>query len=127
MNMKQIFCNAATICMVALAVLMTQATFNGSANAQKKSSESTRGNLVQRVADLENRQDENDKEFVLIDQSLGDLDARVNDNAAEIRGLQARVKAADKRLSIQRADYRGLVSKVAKMRARHSGKEPRSE
>ena len=129
MKTKQIFINAATICMVALAVLMTQTMFNGSVSAQKKAVESQDGNLMQRVTDLEEQQGENDKEFVLIDQSLGDLDLRVNDNegrlvvhSAKIRALQARVRAADKRLSVQRADHRALVSKVAEIRARNGGK-----
>ena len=124
--MKRLFFNAATICMVALAVLMTQAAFNATANAQKQAGTSPGGNILQRVADLEERQEENDKEFVLIDQSLGDLDARVNANdgrlivhSAKIRALEASVKAADKRLSIQRADHRKLVAKVAEIRARH--------
>ena len=128
MKTKQIFFNAATICMVSLAVLMTQAMFDGSANAGPPAGESKGGNLKQRVVDLEDRQDENDNEFFLIDRSFGDLDSRVNANdgrlvvhSAEIRALEARVKVAEKRISVQRADHRDIVSKVAKMRARPCG------
>ncbi len=128
MKTKQIFFNAATICMVSLAVLMTQAMFDGSASAGPLAGESKGGNLKQRVADLEDRQDENNTEFFLVDQSLGDLDARVNANdgrlvvhSADIRALKARVKAAEKRISAQRADHRDIVSTVAKMRIRPCG------
>ncbi|MCP4169193.1 MAG: hypothetical protein GY758_00290 [Fuerstiella sp.] len=125
MKTKQIFFNAATICMVSLAVLMTQAMFDGSANAGPQVGERQGENLKQRVADLEDRQDEDKNEFFLVDQSLDDLVSRVNRNdgrlvvhSADIRALQARVKKAEERISVQRADHRSLVSKVAEMRVR---------
>ena len=124
MNTKKIFFNAATVCMVAFAVMATQVMFNGSANADQRGN-AARGDLKQRVSDLEERQDENDIEFVLVDRSLSDLDARVNVNdgrlrtqRARIRTLQDRVKATEKMCVIQRADHRALVSIVAKMARR---------
>jgi len=124
MNTKKIFFNAATICMVALAVITTQVMFQGSAIAEQRG-DAAGGDLKQRVADLEDRQDENDVEFVLIDRSLGDLHARIDGvdgrlatHKARIRALEGRVKTAEKRIATQRADHKSLVDIVAKMRAR---------
>jgi hypothetical protein len=110
--------------MVAVAVMTTQAMFNGSAIADQRG-DAPRGDLKQRVADLEDRQDENDLEFVLVDRSLGDLHARIDGSdgrlivhKGRIRALQNRVKSVEKRLAVQRADHRDLVSSVAKMRNR---------
>ena len=124
MNTKKIFFNAATVCMVALAVMATQAMFNGSAIADQRG-DAAGGDLKQRVVDLEDRQDENDVEFILIDRSLGDLHARIDGvdgrlvtHKARIRALQNRVKTAEKRIAGQRADHKNLVDIVTKMRAR---------
>ena len=129
MSTKHILLNAATVCMVALAVLMTQAVFHQTATATPRAEDDGFVSLTQRVVDLEDRQDANDNEFVLIDGSLGDLDARVNANDAsiranstDIRALQTKVKEMDGRLSIQRAEHRTLVSQVAKLRARCGSK-----
>lgn len=125
MSVKQIFLNAATVCLVALAVLMTQAIFHQTATANPQVKDEGFVSLTQRIADLEDGQDAHDNEFVLIDGSLGDLDARVNANdaslranTADIRALQARVKTMDGRLSLQRTAHRLLETKVAKLRAR---------
>lgn len=124
MNTKKIFFNAATVCMVAVAVMTIQAMFNGSAIADQRG-DAAGGDLKTRVADLEDRQDENDLEFVLVDRSLGDLHARIDGadgrlivHKGRIRALQNRVKSVEKRLAVQRADHRDLVSSVAKMRNR---------
>ena len=103
MKTKQIFFNAATVCMVALAVLMTQAMFNGAVHADQRK-DAAGGDLRQRVADLEDQQDENDIEFVLIDRTLADLNLRINANDADIRALDGRGKALGD--SVNRLDAR---------------------
>lgn len=125
MKTKQIFFNAATVCMVATAVIMTQAMFNGVANADQRG-DAAGGDLRQRVADLEDRQDENDIEFVLVDRTLADLNARINANDADIRAQDGRlgkvasqVQEVEKRFSILKADHRALVEIVKNMAARN--------
>lgn len=124
MKTKQIFFNAATVCMVAAAVMMTQAMFNGSVNAEQRN-DGAGGDLRQRVADLEDRQDENDVEFVLVDRTLADLNARINANDADIRA-QARSGRAvsesigrlEKRAKTLEAQQRSLAEMVKRMSLR---------
>ena len=125
MNAKQIFVNAATVCMVAIAVMMTQAMFNDAANADQRG-DAVGGDLKQRVADLEDRQDENDIEFVLVDRTLADLNARINANDADIRALDgrvgkvsSRVRDVEKRAGVLEAKYRDLAEIVKRMAARN--------
>ena len=127
MKIKQLLLNASTICVVAVAALLFQSVFNESVKAENP--ESDGGGLKQRILDLEDRQAENDVEFVLIDTSLADLDARVNDNEArgrvnstEIRSLKKRIDAITKRCGVLKADHRALTETVARMRARNGGK-----
>ncbi len=124
MKCKQIFFNAATVCMVATAVMMTQAMFNGAANADQRA-DAAGGDLKQRVADLEERQDENDIEFVLVDRTLADLNARINGNDADIRAqdgrlsrVASRVQEVENRSRILRAQHRALTELVKRMAAR---------
>ena len=125
MKTKQIFFNAATVCMVATAVMMTQAMFNQVANADQRG-DAAGGDLKQRVADLEERQDENDIEFVLVDRTLADLNARINANDADIRALDgrvgkvsSRVRDVEKRAGVLEAKYRDLAEIVKRMAARN--------
>ena len=124
MKAKQIFFNAATVCMVATAVMMTQAMFNGAANADQRG-DAAGGDLKQRIADLEERQDENDIEFVLVDRTLADLNARINANDADIRAQDGRigkvashVQEVEKRYRVLRAEHRALADMVKRMAAR---------
>jgi septal ring factor EnvC (AmiA/AmiB activator) len=124
MKTKQIFFNAATVCMVATAVLMTQAMFNGSAIADQRG-DAAGGDLKQRVADLEECQNENDIEFVLVDRTLADLNARINANDADIRAQDGRiskvashVQEVEKRYRVLRAQHRALSDIVKRMAAR---------
>ncbi len=124
MKAKQIFVNAATVCMVATAVMMTQAMFNGAANADQRG-DAAGGDLKQRIADLEERQDENDIEFVLVDRTLADLNARINANDADIRTqderigkVTSRVDEVEKRYKSLRAQHQALASLVKRMAAR---------
>lgn len=124
MNTKQIFFNAATVCMVATAVLMTQAMFNGAANADQRG-DAAGGDLRQRIADIEDRQDESDVEFVLVDRSLADLNARINTNDTDIlkqdgrlTDLASNVRAVEKRAKVMRAQHRVLAEMVKRMAAR---------
>jgi len=124
MNTKQIFFNAATVCMVAVAVMMTQTMFNGSVNAEQRN-DGAGGDLRQRVADLEDRQDENDVEFVLVDRTLADLNARINANDADIRAqarrgrtLSESVGRLEKRTKTLEAQQRSLTEMIRRMTAR---------
>lgn len=124
MNAKQIFVNAAAVCMVATAVMMTQAMFNGAANADQRG-DAAGGDLKQRVADLEDRQDENDIEFVLVDRTLADLNARINANDADIRAkdgrlskVSSRIQEVENRSRVLRAQHRALAELVKRMAAR---------
>ncbi len=124
MKAKQIFVNAATVCMVATAVMMTQAMFNGAANADQRG-DAAGGDLKQRIADLEERQDENDIEFVLVDRTLADLNARINANDADIRTqderigkVTSRVDEVEKRYKSLRAQHQALAGLVKRMAAR---------
>ncbi len=124
MKTKQIFFNAATVCMVATAVMMTQAMFNGAANADQRR-DAVGGDLKQRIVDLEERQDENDIEFLLVDRTLADLNARINANDADIRAqdgrlseVASRVQDVEKRSGALRAQYRALAEIVKRMAAR---------
>ena len=124
MKTKQIFFNAATVCMVAVAVMMTQAMFNGSVNAEQRN-DGAGGDLRQRVADLEDRQDENDVEFVLVDRTLADLNARINANDADIRAqarsgstLSESVRRLEKRAKSLEAQQRSLAEMVKRMSRR---------
>ena len=124
MNAKQIFVNAATVCMVAIAVMMTQAMFNDAANADQRG-DAVGGDLKQRVADLEDRQDENDIEFVLVDRTLADLNARINANDADIRAkdgglgkVTSRIQEVEKRSRLLQAQHRALANLVKRMAAR---------
>jgi septal ring factor EnvC (AmiA/AmiB activator) len=124
MNAKQIFVNSATVCMVAIAVMMTQAMFNDAANADQRG-DAAGGDLRQRVADLEDRQDENDIEFVLVDRTLADLNARINANDADIRAKDARlgkvtsrIQEVEKRSRLLQAQHRALADLVKRMAAR---------
>ncbi len=124
MKTKQIFFNAATVCMVATAVMMTQAMFNGAANADQRR-DAVGGDLKQRIVDLEERQDENDIEFFLVDRTLADLNARINANDADIRAqdgrlseVASRVQDVEKRSGALRAQYRALAEIVKRMAAR---------
>ena len=121
MKAKQIFVNAATVCMVAAAVMMTQAMFNGAANAEQRG-DAAGGDLRQRVADLEELQDENDIEFVLVDRTLADLNARINANDADIRAqdgriskVASRVQDVEKRSKVLQAQHRALAELVRRM------------
>lgn len=124
MKTKQVFFNALTVCMVAGAVMMTQAMFNGAANAEQRG-DAAGGDLKQRVADLEQRQDENDIEFVLVDRTLADLNARINANDADIRAqdgrlskVASRVQDVEARAGALRTQYRALSAIVKRMAAR---------
>jgi septal ring factor EnvC (AmiA/AmiB activator) len=121
MKAKQIFFNAATVCMVAAAVIMTQAMFNVSANADQRG-DAAGGDLKQRVADLEDRQDENDIEFILVDRTLADLNARINANDADIRDQAERitrigssVRDVEKRTKTLEAKHRALAEVVRRL------------
>merc|ERR1711939_962251 len=109
--MGHMFLNAATACLVALAVLMTQAIFHQTATATPPKESRDFVSLMQRVADLEDRLDASDNEFVLIDGSLGDLDLRVNANEATGRANSADVRKL-------RSQVRAVSGRVAKMEAR---------
>ncbi|MDB4749674.1 hypothetical protein OAF83_02095 [Rubripirellula sp.] len=121
MKTKQIFFNAATVCMVATAVMLTQAMFNVSASADQRG-DAAGGDLRTRVADLEDRQDENDIEFVLVDRTLADLNARINTNDADIRAQDGRlttlgssVRDVEKRCKTLEAKHRDLVEVVKRL------------
>lgn len=110
--------------MVATAVMMTQAMFNGAANADQRR-DAVGGDLKQRIVDLEERQDENDIEFLLVDRTLADLNARINANDADIRAqdgrlseVASRVQDVEKRSGALRAQYRALAEIVKRMAAR---------
>lgn len=110
--------------MVATAVMMTQAMFNGAANADQRG-DAAGGDLKQRIADLEERQDENDIEFVLVDRTLADLNARINANDADIRAqdgrvgkVASRVEEVEKRTRSLRAQHQALAELVKRMAAR---------
>ena len=80
------------------------------------------GDLRTRVADLEDRQDENDIEFVLVDRTLADLNARINTNDADIRAQDGRlttlgssVRDVEKRCKTLEAKHRDLVEVVKRL------------
>ena len=119
MNAKQALTTAAAICMICLAVLLTQTVFSGLANATPSNGQNP-NSLKQRVMNLEIKQEENDKEFFMIDTGLSDLDMRVLD--LEKRGSvgESRVNELEKRLSTMRAtmraDNRTIFSNLREIR-----------
>jgi len=127
MNVKQLFSTSTTICLICAAVLMSQTLFTGNANARSASGGNNENNLRQRVTDLEQMQDEDDKEFFLIDTSLSDLDFRVIDLEKRAGARMARIKAIEKRAEGRtntiNANHRSTMRCIKRIRTRLSALE----
>ncbi|MEE2639408.1 MAG: hypothetical protein VX768_02165 [Planctomycetota bacterium] len=106
MKIKNLFFTSATVCTACLAILLSQSLFSGLANASPSLPSKNNFNLRQRVEDLERAQEENDKEFFLIDTSLSDLDMRVMDLEKRAGARAGRVNEISKRLAALRASLR---------------------
>jgi chromosome segregation ATPase len=97
MNARRILVNACTICLLATAVLLSQSALSGSASATPGDAPSKGDNLKQRVKILELLQEDDDKEFLLVDASLTDLNARVEANEERCARTSKRLVETDKR------------------------------
>lgn len=97
MNAKRMLLNAGTICLLATAVLLSQSALSGSASATPGDAPRKADNLKQRVKILELLQEEDDKEFLLVDASLSDLNARVEANEERCARTSKRLVETDKR------------------------------
>lgn len=97
MNAKRMLINAGTICLLATAVLLSQSALSGSASATPGDAPTKGDNLRKRVQILELLQQEDDKEFLLVDASLSDLNARVEANEARCARTSKRLVETDKR------------------------------
>ena len=106
MKIKNLFFSSVTVCTACLAILLSQSLFSGLANASPSLPGKNNLNLLQRVEDLEDAQEENDKEFFLIDTSLSDLDVRVMDLEKRAGARAGRVNEISKRLAALRASLR---------------------
>ena len=120
MNAKQILLTSTAICTACVAILLTQSVFSGFANAESNRGENN-SDLRQRIEDLESMQEEDDKEFFLIDTSLSDLDMRVMDVEKRAGARAGRVNDVEKRLSTlratMRAEHREIFRDLKEMRA----------
>ena len=93
MKTKQIFLGAATVCMLTFATLMLQSMIGNSANATPGDGNGELSkSLLHRVTELELRQNQDDKEFLLIDASLSDLENKVDVASARTNLLRADVR-----------------------------------
>jgi hypothetical protein len=121
MNAKQALLTSAAVCMICLACLLAQSVFTELANATSLDSAEKGDSLKQRVEDLEVMQEEDAKEFFLVDNSLGDLDMRVLDLEKRAGARESRVNDIDGRLVTHgrtiRANHRWVVKNIKEIRA----------
>jgi chromosome segregation ATPase len=124
MNARRILINACTICLLATAVLLSQSALSGSASATPGDAPSKGDNLKQRVKILELLQQEDDKEFLLVDASLSDLNARVEANeercartSKRLVQTDARAKKMMGRLSDHRTGLRCMRETINRLKA----------
>ena len=124
MNAKRMLLNAGTICLLATAVLLSQSALSGSASATPGDAPAKGDNLRQRVKILELLQEEDDKEFLLVDASLSDLNARVEANEERCKRTSKRLVQTDKRaqkrtqqISDNRAGIRMMRGTIERLKA----------
>lgn len=124
MNAKRMLLNAATICFLATAVLLSQSVLSGSASATPGDAPLKGDSLKQRVRILELLQDEDDKEFLLVDASLSDLNARVDANEERCGRTSKRLVETDKRadkmtqrISENRSGARMIRASIERLKA----------
>ena len=124
MNSKRMLLNAGTICLLAPAVLLSQSALSGSASATPGDAPAKGDNLRQRVKILELLQEEDDKEFLLVDASLSDLNARVEANEERCKRTSKRLVQTDKRaqkrtqqISDNRAGIRMMRGTIERLKA----------
>ncbi|MGB2501467.1 MAG: hypothetical protein ACPIA2_17335, partial [Mariniblastus sp.] len=124
MNAKRMLLNAVTICVLATAVLLSQSVLSGSASATPGDAPAKGDNLRERVKILELLQDEDDKEFLLVDASLSDLNARVDANEARAGRLGKRLTETEgragkmaKQISENRSSARMIRASIERLKA----------
>jgi len=124
MNAKRMLLNAVTICVLATAVLLSQSVLSGSASATPGDAPTKGDNLRERVKILELLQDEDDKEFLLVDASLSDLNARVDANEARAGRLGKRLTETEgragkmaKQISENRSSARMIRASIERLKA----------
>ncbi|MDG1875131.1 MAG: hypothetical protein P8J27_14555 [Mariniblastus sp.] len=120
MIVKQALTTAAAICMICIAILLTQTVLGEFATATPANGQN--GNsLKQRVLDLEEKQEGNEKEFFIIDTGLSDLDMRVLDLEKRAGARGSSINDLGKRLSSLRAsnrsDHRLIFADLEKIKA----------
>ena len=108
-----------TLCTLGLAGIASQAFVQDPVSAETQLRGESR-DLMQRVMDLEDRQEQADVDFHLVDQSLHDLDFRIDAasarsiaNKRSIHEMQKRLKDAMRVIEMQKAEYRALVESRA--------------
>ncbi len=123
MRSEKLMFNGLSFCTICLAAFAMQTITHDEASAVPQTKADSR-NVLQRIIDLEDRQQQNDVDFHLIDQSLQDLDFRVNENQVRgiaqkraIQTMQARLKQAMELIELQQADTRLLTREVEELRA----------
>ena len=123
MKSQNLLFNLLTLCTLGLAGIAAQAVFHDPVLAEPQIRADDR-DLLQRIMDLEDRQEQSDVDFHLVDQSLHDLDFRVDvnnerslANKRNIKMMEARLQDAMKAIEIQKAEYRVLVQQLADKRA----------
>jgi hypothetical protein len=124
MNAKRMLLNAGTICLLATAVLLSQSALSGSASATLGDAPLKGDNLKQRVKLLELLQEEDDKEFLLIDGSISDLNARIEVNEELCGRTSKRLVETDKRaetmkmrISENRSGARKIHESIERLKA----------
>ena len=124
MNAKRMLLNAGTICLLATAVLLSQSALSGSASATPGDVPLKGDNLKQRVKILELLQEEDDKEFLLVDASISDLNARIEVNeelcgrtSKRLVETQKRVETTKMRISENRSAARTIRESIERLKA----------
>lgn len=119
MKSRKLLFNTFTLCTLGLAGIAFQGVFHDTASAEPQLKADSR-DLMQRVMDLEDRQEQADVDFHLVDQSLHDLDFRVDAasergiaNKRAIHAMQKRLQDAMQVIEMQKAQYRALVESRA--------------
>lgn len=112
--------------MACVTLMLLQSVFSGFVDAKPKVPVKN-GDLRQRIADLEQSQEEDQKDFFLIDTSLNDLDFRVLDlekradtRRAQFREMGRRIRTIERRSEARkqtaRPNHRGAVEKIKEIR-----------
>lgn len=126
MKTNRFLYNTASISMACVTLMLLQSVFSGFLSAKPKVPVKN-GDLRQRIADLEQSQEEDQKDFFLIDTSLNDLDFRVLElerradvRRAQFREMGRRIRTIERRSEARkqtaRPNQRGVVEKIKENR-----------